>query len=67
MTYTLMGRGESHRREVSSHQYSGFLVPNTCSGWISTVPVLITETALIGSAVLPCACAVVTELGMASP
>jgi hypothetical protein len=47
----LIGRGGSHCREVSSHQYSGLLVPTACSGWISTVPVLSTETALTGSGV----------------
>ena len=26
-----------HRRDASSHQYSGLLVPNGCSGWICTV------------------------------
>jgi hypothetical protein len=48
----LIGRGGSHCREVSSHQYSGLLVPRACSGWISTVPVLTTDTALTGSGVL---------------
>jgi hypothetical protein len=46
----LIGRGGVHWREVSIHQYSGFLVPNGCSGWIWTVPVLTTETALTASA-----------------
>lgn len=50
-TYTLIGRGGSQRREVSSHQYSGFFEPWACSGWISTLPVLITDTARTGSPV----------------
>jgi hypothetical protein len=45
----LIGRGGSQLREVSSHQYSGLLVPTACSGRISTVPVLTTETALTRS------------------
>src|SRR5215469_14342821 len=45
MTKTLIARGGVHRREVSSHKYSGLRLPYECSGWICTVPVLITETA----------------------
>src|SRR5215470_11283300 len=45
MTKTLIAYGWVHRREVSSHQYSGLRVPCGCSGRISTDPVLITETA----------------------
>jgi hypothetical protein len=48
MTYTLTGRGGVHCREVSSHQYIGFLDPYGCSGRICTVPVLMTETARTG-------------------
>ena len=45
-----MGRGGVHRREVSSHQYSGALLPYGCCGWIRTVPVLITDTDFTGPA-----------------
>jgi hypothetical protein len=48
MTYTLIGRGGVHSRDVSSHQYIGFLDPYGCSGRIWTVPVLTTETARTG-------------------
>jgi hypothetical protein len=43
-------RGGVHRCDVSSHQYSGFLVPNGCSGWICTVPVLTADTAFTAAA-----------------
>jgi hypothetical protein len=46
----LTGLGGVHWRDVSSHQYNGFLVPNGCSGWIWTVPVRMTETAFTASA-----------------
>jgi len=34
MTYALIGSGGVHLRDVSSHQYRGFLLPLGCSGWI---------------------------------
>jgi hypothetical protein len=40
MTYTLIGRCSSHRREVRIHQYIGDRPRYACCGWMSTVPVL---------------------------
>ena len=44
-----MGRGAVHRREVNSHTYVFFQVGPTCSGRMATVPVLMADTAEMGS------------------
>ena len=49
----MIGRGGVQLRDPRIQAYVGIRLPKACWGWIWVVPVLITETARIGSVPIP--------------